>query len=104
MLVDEESFNSKETRRQHPRVQELAAFTERTQVYLCRGEPGNRLGRFHAKALIVDSRSLFCGSSNYTDKSVQNFECPLLRLAGPPVAETLQQLGEAQERGKQWHG
>jgi hypothetical protein len=104
MLVDEESFNSKDTKQQHPRLRECAAFSQRTRVYLCRGEPGSRLGRFHAKALVVDGRSMFCGSSNYTNKSLQNFEFPLLRVAGPLVAEALQELSEAQGRGRQWHG
>ena len=103
VLVDKESFEKRDSVKQKPRLEELLRFPEKVRVHLCRGEPGRRFGRFHAKALVVDGRSLFCGSANLTDKSLDNFEF-LLRLVGPPVEQAVRLLSTAQSRGQQWSG
>ena len=66
-------------------------------------EPGYRLGRFHAKGVVIDGLTLYCGSANLTEKSDQNFETRL-RVAGPAAAKALRVLRTAGARGVVWHG
>jgi hypothetical protein len=104
VLLDKESFEEATCVKERRCLAELLGHPAKVSVHLCRGEPGRRWGRFHAKAVVVDGRTVFCGSSNLTVKSsTDNFEL-CFRLVGPPVEKVLQQLGEAQSRGQRWHG
>jgi phosphatidylserine/phosphatidylglycerophosphate/cardiolipin synthase-like enzyme len=60
-------------------------------VYLCQG-CGGRYGRFHKKAVVVDSRIAYVGGANLTDQAVNYNGELVVRLLGPPVAETLTEL------------
>ena len=99
VLVDRENFLARTPVRQRPRL--VALRNAGAEVYLCRGQPP--LGAFHKKALIVDRRTAFQGSANFTQKSLQNEE-QTLRMRGPPVDDVLVEVEEARGRGVLWHG
>ena len=51
-----------------------------------------RYGRFHKEAVVVDSRVAYVGGANFTDQAVNYNGELVVRLVGPPVAETLTEL------------
>ena len=99
LLVDAEGLQQGTSRHQRSRLRALR--DAGAAVYLCRGQ--GRRGRLHFKALVVDRRKVYTGSSNLTDKSVENDELHL-QLVGEPVLSIIAQLLRAQSRGTLWNG
>ena len=99
LLVDAEGLRQRTSRHEQPRLRALR--DAGAQVYLCSGQGRN--GRLHLKALCVDRRTVFTGSANLTDKSLENEELHL-KLVGEPVLSVLAQLLRARSRGALWCG
>jgi hypothetical protein len=89
IMVDRQYFSARSAPRQRPRLLELQEAG--AAVYLCQG-CGGRYGRFHKKAVVVDSRIAYVGGANLTDQAVNYNGELVVRLLGPPVAETLTEL------------
>jgi phosphatidylserine/phosphatidylglycerophosphate/cardiolipin synthase-like enzyme len=99
VLVDKETFESKQCYGMRPRLDSMRRAG--AEIVLCRG-PG-RLGRFHAKAAVMDRRYCYTGGANFTMKSDQNCEL-LLRMVGPAVADIILLLETAKAASRTCDG
>ena len=61
-----------------------------------------RLGSYHVKELVVDGRTMFTGSANFTNKSHSNRERCYI-MTGTVVSQALVDLAEDQKRGRKWN-
>ena len=96
VLIDEAEYKARRARHQRPRLMELRDLG--AAVYLCQGGEckalfgqNSYLGNYHVKALILDRRVMYTGSSNMTLSSRKNIEL-MFRMTGPPVHAVLQGL------------
>ena len=60
-------------------------------ILVAEGSRGRgRLAKFscscHIKCCVINSRIAYCGSANYTEAALKNFEL-VFRLTGPPVVQ-----------------
>ena len=69
-------------------------------IFLCKWHDGRaefavagHWGQFHTKALLVDNRTVYLGSTNFTKASRKNVELQV-RMQGPPVIDVAQALLE----------
>ena len=81
-MVDKEMFDVRMARHQRPRLEALRRAG--AKIWLCDGKTG--YGSLHMKALIVNRRVAFTGSSNFTNKSHENLELQM-RMARPPAIQ-----------------
>ena len=99
LVVDKESFEAQPPHAPQQKTRLRALQRAGANVVLCSGT--GRHGRMHGKALVCDRRVAYCGSANFTSKSVANEEL-CFRLAGPSVADVLAFTNRARQKGKLW--
>lgn len=64
----------------------------KARVFVASGQASGwrrHLGSCHVKCMLIDRRTVFTGSANWTNASVFNLELSF-RSVGPPVAEVCQ--------------
>lgn len=100
LVVDKESFEAQPPHAPQQKTRLRALQRAGAKVVLCSGT--GRYGRMHGKALVCDRRVAYCGSANFTSKSVANEEL-CFRLVGPSVVDVFAFTCRAEQKGKLWH-
>ena len=95
VLVDKAMAESGKTRFMRPRLEQLRKAG--AEVFLCTG-PGGR-GAFHAKAIVIDNKTLYAGSANLTLSSAKDFDLQF-KYRGPVVQDVMTSLTEARDCGR----
>ena len=103
IVVDRAQYEQRTSRYQRPLLRHLASLG--ADVRLCDGLDGAAVfgagayrGIMHTKAIVLNNRIAYTGSSNITRASRVNREL-VLRVTGPPVADIAQRLLSAKEAG-----
>jgi phosphatidylserine/phosphatidylglycerophosphate/cardiolipin synthase-like enzyme len=103
VLVDQQSYEERACKGELAKLQELQSAG--AQVFSCSGHSGKDIfgpkalpGFFHVKAIAIDRKIVYCGSSNLTKSSRKNVEL-VTRMVGPPALAVLQGLAKSQSSG-----
>ena len=104
VLVDQQSYEERACRGQLAKLQELKSAG--AQVFSCSGHSGKDIfgpkalpGFFHVKAIAIDRKIVYHGSSNLTKSSRKNVEL-VTRMVGPPALAIFQGLAKSQYHGR----
>jgi len=103
VLVDEQCYKERTCRGELAKLKEL--ISAGAQVFSCSGQSGKDLfgpkalpGYFHIKAIAIDGKIVYHGSSNLTKSSRKNVEL-VTRMVGSPALAVVQGLSKSQASG-----
>ena len=103
IVVDRQSYDERSCRSELSRLQALKLAG--AQIFTCSGHDGKDIfgpkalpGFFHVKAIAIDHKIVYCGSSNFTKSSRKNVEL-VTRLVGPPTAKVVNGLHMSKFKG-----